>query len=144
MSREIDYNDPDSWTDDDRAYLAERVESVPEQYRHLVLPEQPPFAPQAVGQDPRMLRMIEFIQRNHPERAGEDPIAVAIDLMGGETADDESDDDMTDNYDQWKVKELSDEADRREPKVTLPEGANPREKAPWIAALREWDRTYPA
>lgn len=89
-----------------------------------------------------MVLLVDHIRRNHPERAGEDPITVAIDLMGGETAEEAAL--VEDDYDQWKVSELKAEAEKREPPATIADGANAREKQPWVDALRRWDTENPS
>jgi hypothetical protein len=142
MSREIDFNNPESWSDADRAYLADRVESVPVEHRHLVMPEQPTMAPMATAEDPRMVRLTDFVRRNYPDRAGEDPITVVMDLLGdsGTGADDA---DETDDYDEWTVADLTKEANNRDG-LTAPTGADARRKQPWIDALRAWDAEHPS
>ena len=56
-------------------------------------------------------------------------------LAGSDTGDD----DFEDNYEEWKVAELKEEAGKREPAVPYEQNAR---KPQLIQALREWDKTY--
>lgn len=47
---------------------------------------------------------------------------------------------FADDYDKWKIDELKDEADGREPKVDI---TGLSKKADIIAALRTWDAEHP-
>lgn len=132
MSREIDVNDPDSWDDSDREYLRERIDTVPAQHRAVLMEDQtPPVPPAAVAEHPGIARLSEFVRMNFPERAGEDPVSVVIDELGGE----EVEEDEGDDYDTWKLAELQSEANKR----GLTVQADGNKKAPWIDALRQHD-----
>ena len=77
------------------------------------------------------------------DRGRQADVAQNEKLFTGDEDDDESGDGLgadTDNYDQWKNKELIDEAARREPPVDL---SNCTKKAEYIAALRAWDVAHP-
>jgi hypothetical protein len=139
MSREIDVNDPGSWDEDDKEYLRNRPEMVPTEHReHLRIPETM-APPAALGESAAMARLRAYVEKEYPDRAGEDPVEVVIDLLGGETVDDDEGDD----YDNWKVAELAAEAQKRQmTDAELPSGADRQRKQPWIDALRKWDTEH--
>lgn len=138
MSREVDIRDPESWTDDDREWLAQRVDTVPAEHRHLL---SPPTAAVGVvpGVNPQMEKLTRFVADNFPERAGEDPVDVVISELGGDV--EEPVEEETDDYDQWKLDELRAEAAKR-PGVANPTGADAGRKQSWIDALRAWDAEH--
>ena len=139
MSRQIDVNDPASWDEDDKTYLRERVDIVPAEHReHLRVPDPVPLAVQT-GEAPEVTRLAMFIRENFPERAGENPVDVAIELIT-ETFDVSEPEDEGDNYEQWTVAELSTEFVSRN-LADPPTGNDAKKKAPWIDRLRADDAT---
>lgn len=140
MSREVNINDPDSWDDNDRAWLAQRVDMVPADLRHLLTP--PTSAVGVVaGINPQMEKLVRFVRENFPERAGEDPVDVVISELGGDV--DEEPEESGDDYDQWRVNELEGEAKKRQiDPATFPTGNAARTKQPWIDLLRGWDAEH--
>ncbi len=141
MAREVDFKNPESWNDEDLDYLRERVDRVPAEHRHL-LDVKPDVAPSSEAMHPAMARLDQFVRENWPERAGEDPVDVVIDLLteSYEVEDDDNTDQPSDKYDSMKISELRAEAMRRVPEAQLYEGDNANAKQPWIDALRRWDR----
>jgi hypothetical protein len=141
MSRQIDVNDPSSWDDDDRAYLAQRMDTVPAEHRADL--EKSKYAPSAKvavveGSNPQMMKLTDFVRRNYPDRSNEDPVDVVISELGGGAEEDEEDD-----YDQWKVSELEAEARKRNmTEDEMPKGNDARQRQPWIDALRRWDAQH--
>lgn len=141
MSREINVNDPDSWDDDDKAYLRERPEMVPAEHREALSVPQA-FAPSATVENPSVARLRNYVRLNFPDRAGEDPVDVVIDELGGsEVVTEEEGDD----YDSWKISELRAEAEKRQmTEAEVPQGDDARKKSAWVGALRDWDGRNPA
>lgn len=144
MSRQIDYNDPSSWDEDDKTYLRDRLDLVPVEHRSE-LNVQTPLAPAAAAESPDIDRLRAFLVANFPEEmsaAGAEPVGVAMKLLSDEyetTTSDESDDEEPDDtYDSWKVAELNNEIDARR---TNGETITPTsdKKADLIAALRASD-----
>lgn len=135
MSRDIDYQDPESWTEADKVYLSQRMDKVPEEHRGLLTPA---GSPRLVTPDvnPQMVKLTQFVRDNYPDRGEEDPVDVVISELGGDPTSADADD-----YDKWTVGELKTEAETREGLVA-PTG-DIKKKAPWIAALREWDAQHP-
>jgi len=141
MSREIDVNDPDSWDDTDKEYLRERIDTVPMQHRSALSVEMP-MAPQAVVEDPSITRLRNYVRINFPERAGEDPVTVVIDELGGDEV--EAPEDDGDDYDKWTIAELSAEAKKRQmTEGEVPAGNDAKRKQPWVDSLRRWDAAHP-
>jgi hypothetical protein len=142
MSRQIDFNDPSSWDDDDKAYLRDRVELVPVEHReHLI--DRPPIAPASAAESPDIDRLRAFLVSNFPEEmsaAGAEPVGVAIQLLTEEyeTTSPDEESDADDTYDSWKVPELKDEVTKRQ---NAGEDITPAsdKKADLIAALRASD-----
>ena len=139
MSREIDVKDPSSWDDDDRTYLAERIDTVPVEHRADLMKTQQmtePVAPPAVAEHPGITRLQNYVRINFPERSTEDPVQVVIDELGGDEIE-SAPDDEGDDYDEWKVAELEAEAIKRG--LTVQRDGN--KKAPFINALRDYDNS---
>ena len=139
MSRQIDVNSPESWDDDDRAYLMERLETVPEEHRALLAGDLPAVAPLAEAPQNAEFRLAEFLRKHYPSEVNdaESPTDTAIRLLA---ADPEVSDPDADDYESWKVDELRTEAGSRTPPVDVPSGAR---KPELIAALRKWDSEHP-
>lgn len=112
MARDVNYNDPDSWDDDDRVWLRDRLERVPEEHRHLLV-DKPVFAPSATAESPEMERLRLFLEREYPDEMaaeGQTPVGLVIELLGADTAEDSGDDP---GYENWKSAELMAEIDKR-------------------------------
>lgn len=137
MSRQVNLNDPDSWTDDDREYLRERGYDHPS----LKVDAAPVFAPAAEAQSTEVQRLKDFLETHFPKELGvegETPVATAIRLLGN--AEGYEDDAPADEYPEWKVKELREEASTRSGFSGDPEKMN---KPQLIEALRAWDAEHP-
>lgn len=132
LSREIDVNKPDSWDDDDKAYLRDRVDMVPAEHRqYLDMPRV--IAPEATAQSPDVVKLTTWLRDNYPEEmgSGEPAVDVAIRLLSDDGSEDVLPDD---DYDNWKVPELRNEAANRGI-----DGASSMTKQQAIDALRKWD-----
>lgn len=119
MSRQINLNDPDSWDEDDKTYLRDRIDMVPAEHReHLVVPAAP-MAPAPEAESSEVARLRDFLMENYPDdmtaAEGESPVGVAIRLLSPEEDSGAApeDADETDDYDDWKVAELRAEYDKR-------------------------------
>lgn len=138
MSRDVNVNDPDSWDDQDKLYLSQRLDLVPEEHRDTLVTKQRPVLV-TPGINPQMEKLTQFVRDTYPDRGAEDPVDVVISELGG---DPNPEDDAGDDYDKWTVGELSKEAKVRDGLVA-PTGDNAKKKQPWIDALRDWDRQHP-
>jgi hypothetical protein len=146
LSREVNFNDPDSWTDEDREYLRQRVDLVPEQHRaSLITPVLPPAQ---AAESTEIARLRAFLERNYPDEMnveGDTPVGVAIRLLSDD--DEVVEEETGDDYDSWNVAELRAEvASRRTANADagLPGDESKLKKADAIAALRDYDGKYPA
>ena len=84
----------------------------------------------------------QFGQESSGDGSPTDPAtrsALDSTATGGTLVDQLQTDDDGDDYDSWKVQELKDEADSRQPRVQY---ASDARKPDLIAALREWDREH--
>jgi len=150
VSRQINVNDPDSWSDEDRLYLRDRLESVPPQHRHVLAT--PTASPPGEAETVEIARLRVFLENNYPEDMaamdqGDTPVGVAIRLL---TTDDTTDPDTLtsagDDYDTWNVADLRVEADsrrRENPEANIPADVSKTKKADVIAILRDYDAKYP-
>lgn len=139
MSRQIDMTKPESWTDEDRAYLESRGVQHPELNRPVA-----GFAPAVEALPDEVQRLKDFLEKHFPAELGgeaETPVSAAIRLL--ETADGYQDteqgDDSGDDYDSWKLSELRTEAETREGLADQSKAKKPEV----IAALRQWDAEHP-
>lgn len=144
MARNVNVNDPKSWDDDDKLWLKDRLERVPEQYRHL-LADPAPFAPSLHAESPEMERLRLFLEANFPDdmaAEGETPVGLTIRLLedyAGVDEDAESDD-KDPGYEKWPATELTAEiAKRREAGREIP--GEKFNKTTAAAALRADDAT---
>lgn len=134
MSRQINLNDPDSWSDEDRVYLRDRVDTVPAEHRPLLV-ESVPASPvqtfdDVTGAALSISALTAFVQKWYPDEPGA-PVEVVMRLL---TDRDGLVDEEADDYDEWKAAELKGEMEKRgievPPKMT---------RADAIAALRAND-----
>jgi hypothetical protein len=112
MARDVDYKNPDSWDDDDKLWLRDRIERVPVEHRHLLV-DGPTFPPAATAESPEMERLRLFLEREYPDEMaaeGQTPVGLVIELLG---ADDSSDDPGDPGYENWKSAELMAEIQKR-------------------------------
>jgi hypothetical protein len=143
MSRQIDMSKPDSWSDDDKAYLAERGQ-LPEGIETNTAPVFPPAA-EAVSTEVQQLKT--FLEDQYPEEMGvegETPVAAAMRILGNLKGYDPNlpaSTEPDDDYDTWKVKELRAEAGDR---AGYAGDANKDTREELIANLRAWDASNPA
>jgi hypothetical protein len=136
LSREIDVNKPDSWSDDDKAYLRDRVDTVPVEHRqYLDIPRA--VAPEPTALSPDVVKLTTWLRDNYPEEmgSGEPAVDVAIRLLSDS---DEQPPEPDDDYDNWKVNELRAEAANRQI-----DGASSMTKQQAIDGLRKWDAEHP-
>jgi hypothetical protein len=118
MARDVNFNDPSSWDDDDKVWLSQRIDRVPAEHRHLLKDPAPAFAPEAVGESPELARLRSFLEDNFPEdwAEGETPVGLAIRLLTENTEAEETVDELTPeapDYDKWKAAELVAEIETR-------------------------------
>lgn len=144
MSRDVDFNDPSSWDDEDKEWLRQRIDRVPAEHRSE-LDVRPLAAPAVEAESVETDRLRAFLMANFPdEMAATDdtPVGVAIRLLTedyeGVSDTTTGDADSTDTYDSWKVNELRGEVDARNNNGA---GLTPAsdKKADLIAALRSHD-----
>ena len=117
MAREVDLNKPESWDNDDKAWLRDRIDRVPEQHRKHLDVTEPMFAPALHAEASEMTRLRGFLELNFPEELnaeGETPVGLAIKLLSdyagvedGESGDDDP------GYEKWKATELVAEIEKR-------------------------------
>lgn len=140
MARDVNVNDPKSWDDEDKTWLQNRLERVPEQYRHL-LADPSPFAPSATAESPEMERLRLFLEANFPDdmaAEGETPVGLTIRLLEDYAGVDEESNDP--GYEKWPATELTAEiAKRREAGREIP--GEKFNKTTAAAALRADDAT---
>lgn len=143
MSRDVDFNDPNTWRDeDDIEYVRQRIDRVPEQHRARLAIQQPPQLMQT-GDSVEMQRLHTFLAKYYPEELaveGQTPVGLAIQMLSDNEGinDDESDDDDP-KYEKWPAAELTAEiGKRRQAGRDIPKVANKTEAA---AALRADDAT---
>ena len=140
MSRQIDFNKPDEWTDEDKEYLSQRLDTVPVHLRDRLVVDTPPvLATEAESSEVARLR--EFLNENYPDelQSGDSPVGVAIRLLSD--SDEEADDETAaDDYDTLSATEIKAEVEKRRDAGRTIEPASNR-KADYIAALRADDAT---
>lgn len=141
MSRQINVNDPDSWDDDDRDYLRDRVEIVPAEHRHhLALTELPtPVMSVAdlAGEQAANAALEGFIKKWYPEEPGS-PVEVAMRKLTELDDLTEEPEEPDDDYPSWTAQELKAEITKRQENGRM-SGFSGRTKADAIAALRADD-----
>lgn len=142
MARDVDYNDPQSWDDDDKTWLRDRIERVPAEHRHHLI-DNPPVAPANEAISPELDRLRIFLEKHYPEEMsaeGQTPIGLAITLLAdqaGVNLDEVEDDGDDRDYDRWKAAELTEEiGKRRQAGRDIPKVSNKTEA---VAALRADD-----
>lgn len=119
MSRQINLNDPDSWDEDDKTYLRDRIDMVPAEHRGKLVDPAAPLAPAQEAESLEVARLRDFLMENYPDdmtaAEGESPVGVAIRLLSSEDelVPSEAPDEAEDDYDDWKVAELRAEYDKR-------------------------------
>jgi predicted metal-dependent hydrolase len=143
MSRDVDFNDPSSWNDEDKEWLRQRIDRVPAQHReHLDV--NPVSAPANEAENVELDRLRAFLMANFPDEmatSDQSPVGVAIRLLTDdyegvtETTDDAS---VDDTYDSWKVNELRDEVTTRNNSGAAITPASDK-KADLVSALRADD-----
>jgi hypothetical protein len=146
MAREVDYNDPASWDDEDKIWLRDRIERVPAEHRHHLV-ENPPTAPSFEAVSPEMERLRLFLETHYAEDMaveGQTPVGLAIQLLSDAAGVDpdaieDGDDEDNTSYDKWKAAELTEEiGKRRQAGREIPKVSNKTEAA---AALHADDAT---
>jgi hypothetical protein len=141
MSRQIDMSKPDTWSDDDKAYLATRGQ-LPAKYADDPAPAVFPPAQEATSAEVQQLK--DFLEAQFPEELGvegETPVATAMRLLGNfKGYDPNAPVEEADDYDTWKVKELRAEAAERTG-YTGDAAKDSREDL--ITNLRAWDAANP-
>lgn len=140
MSREVNVNDPASWSDEDKAYLADRVESVPPENRRYLDLDVPAVSPMAEAPPSEVAHLAAWLADNYPNEVSdtESPVDTAIRLLSRTDGVAESTD-HDDEYDNWKLSELRTEAGNRSGMSDVSK-AN---RAQTIAELRKWDAEHP-
>lgn len=137
MSRQIDYNKPEEWTDEDKAYLRDRIDQVPVHLRQHLDMTAPVAVPSAEAEPFEVARLREFLNENYPDemlQSGDSPVGVAIRLL----SDDEEETEADDGYDDMSAADIKAEVDKRRSAGRTIEPASNR-KADYIAALRADD-----
>jgi hypothetical protein len=147
VSRQVDMTDPGKWSDEDKEYLRQRIDSVPVALReHLA--EDVPLAPAVAAESPEMSRLRRFLELNYPEEMasteqGDTPVGVAIRILseGDDVVDPDTVDDV--DYSKWNAKDIKAEVDRRREsgRPIQPEGNT---KADYINALKADDAAQAA
>jgi hypothetical protein len=143
MAREVNYNDPDSWNEDDKTWLKDRIDRVPPEHRSLLV-NPVVFAPSATAESTEMERLRLFLERQFPEdmaAEGETAVGLAIRLLTDYAGVDEDSEELEDpGYEKWKAAEISAEIERRrEAGHTIPGDSFTRVTG--AAALRADDAT---
>lgn len=121
MARNVDFNKPETWDDDDRRWLRDRIDRVPAEHRHVLREDAPPvqFAPQPTGESPEMARLRAFLEHNFAEdwAEGDTPVGLAIRMLTENTdAEEPTPEDVapaSPDYSRWKAAELVSEIEKR-------------------------------
>jgi hypothetical protein len=117
--RDVNFNDPSSWDEDDKVWLRQRIDRVPPEHReHLEV--RPVASPANEAESVELDRLRAFLMANFPDEmagalATDTPVGVAIRLLSDEYETTEADDEsaVDDTYDSWKVAELQEEINKR-------------------------------